>query len=307
MSASTEIEVPAEHPVTITHPDKLLWPEAGITKLGYVRYLAQVAPVMLPHLQDRLLTMIRFPDGIHGHSFYQKDAPAGTPEWVRTEAVWSPDRQERIHYVVVDSVATLLWLANIGCLELHVGFSTVGKPNEPTSVAFDLDPTAPGFERVRTVAMCLHELLGRLDLPHAVKTSGATGLQLFIPLAPGHTYEQTRVFTRAVAEYALKRLPHLVTLERRVKDRGDKVYVDYLQHGATRTLIAPYSPRARREATVSAPLTFLELGRGSRPEDFTLHNMPRRVHERGDLLQCGPGADLRPIVSFLQRRPAPAW
>ncbi|MCL6515523.1 non-homologous end-joining DNA ligase [Alicyclobacillus sp.] len=305
MTGRQPLTLPAEHPVTVTHPDKLLWPEAGITKLDYIQYLIAVAPVMIPYLRDRPLTMIRFPDGIHGHGFFQKDAPAGTPAWVRTAAVWSSDRGEVIRHVVVDSVATLLWLANIGCLEMHVGFSTLRRPREPTAVAFDLDPSVPGFDRVRTVALVLHRLFERLELPHAVKTSGATGLQLFIPLAPGHGYDETRVFTRAVAQYALRQLPNLVTLERRVKDRGDRVYVDYLQHGATRTLIAPYSARGRREATVSTPITFRELEDGCRPEDFTLFNVPERVRRWGDRMQCGPGVDLKPLVRFLERHPVP--
>ncbi|MDQ0188574.1 non-homologous end-joining DNA ligase [Alicyclobacillus cycloheptanicus] len=299
------MQVEAEHPVLITNPEKLLWPEAGVTKAQYMQYLVNVAPWLLAHLRDRPITMIRFPHGIHGHSFYQKDAPQGAPEWVRTVPLWSDDRGEYIHPVVVDSVATLLWLANLACLEMHVGFATLQRPMTPTSIAFDLDPTVPGFEPVREVAMALHEVLEGLGLPHVPKTSGATGVQVFIPLAnldngAGHSYEETRLFTAAVATYLEQKLPRIVTLERLKKHRGDKVYVDYLQHGHHRTLIAPYSARATVHATVSTPLTWSELAGGAVPEQFTVHNVPSRLRKIGDLMNVGPGVRLEQITSVLK-------
>jgi bifunctional non-homologous end joining protein LigD len=297
------MQLMAEFPVTVTHPDKLLWPKAGITKAQYMQYLAQVAPYMLPYLRRRPLTMIRYPDGVDGHSFYQKDCPAGKPEWVTTAAIWSADRKAEIHYVLVDSVATLLWLANLGCLELHVGFATVDLPEEPTHVAFDLDPSVPGFESVRQVALQLHQLLQRLGLPCVAKTSGATGLQVFIPLAPGHRFADTRVFTKAVAKYLQETMPNVVTLERLTKNRGHKVYVDYPQHGHNRTLIAPYSARATDRATVSTPLRWSELMTGAVPEQFTIHSVPNRLRAVGDLMDCGEGVVLGEIVSFLRRHP----
>lgn len=299
------MEIQAEHPVAVTHPDKLLWPEAGVTKAQYMQYLVDVAPWMLGHLRDRPITMIRFPHGIRRHSFYQKDAPPGAPEWVRTVPVWSEDREDFIHPIIVDSVSTLLWIANLACLEIHVGFATIRRPSVPTSVAFDLDPTVPGFEPVREVALRLHELLAGLGLPHVAKTSGATGLQIFVPLANGageasHSYRDTRVFTSAVATWLEHKLPRLVTLERLKKHRGDKVYVDYLQHGDHRTLIAPYSARATVHATVSAPLTWSELDDGALPEHFTVLNMGARVARTGDLMNVGPGIDLAEINQFLK-------
>lgn len=298
------MEIQAEYPVVITHPDKLLWPQAGVTKARYMRYLAEAAPWLLFHLRDRTVTMIRFPKGVGGHFFYQKDVPQGAPEWVSTVPVWSEDRADYIHPVVVDSVATLLWLANLGALELHVGFGTVNHPQVPTSVAFDLDPTVPGFERVREVALVLHELLRDLGLPHVPKTSGATGLQVFIPLANvrgvEHDYESTRSFTTAVAQYLRHRLPRTVTLERFKKNRGNKVYVDYPQHGENRTLIAAYSARATKFATVSTPLTWLEIERGAVPEDFTVLNVADRLRQIGDLMNCGPGVQIPEITRFLQ-------
>jgi bifunctional non-homologous end joining protein LigD len=297
------VEIAAEYPVKVTNPNKLLWPDAGITKVGYMQYLAEVAPYMLPHLKGRPLTMIRFPDGVNGHSFYQKDAPQGTPEWVKTVARWSSDRNDDLHSVLVDSIATLLWLANIGCLEMHIGFTTIDHPDQPTHIAFDLDPSVPGFEPVREVAMCLHELLDGLGLPHVAKTSGATGLQVFLPLAQGYSFADTRLFTKAVADYLASTLSRIVTLERLKKNRGNKVYVDYPQHGSTRTLIAPYSARATKRATVSTPLRWSELAAGAVPTDFTIHSVPNRLQRVGDLMDIGPGIALEDIVSFLRRQP----
>lgn len=296
------MQLTAEHPVQITNPDKLLWPEAGITKLEYIRYLVDVSPWLLPHLREKPLTVIRFPNGVNDASFYQKDLPQGAPDWVTTTPIWSPDREDHIHYILVDSVATLMWLGNLASLEFHVGFTTVMAPDLPTAVAFDLDPTAPGFEPVREVGMALHDILSRLELPHVAKTSGATGIQVFIPLQRGPTFDETRLFTETVAKYLEASLPKVVTLERLKKNRGEKVYVDYLQHGQGRTLIAPYSPRARREATVSTPIFWHELEEGCVPEDFTLPKTPLRLQQHGDLLNSASPVDLGPLLQFLARR-----
>lgn len=297
------MQVVAEHPVEITNPDKLLWPERGVTKATFIKYLIDVSPWLLPHLQSRPLTVIRYPDGIHGHGFYQRNAPRGTPDWVRTTPSWSEDRKDVIHYVVVDSLSTLIWLGNLACLEFHVGFTTLMQTQHPTAVAFDLDPTVPGFDRVREVALALHRLLNRLGLPHIPKTSGATGLQVFIPLVQGHSYEDTRIFTKAIAQYLLSQLPGIVTLERLTRNREDKVYIDYPQHGASRTLIAPYSPRARANATVSTPLQWEELERGATPEEYTVFNVPQRLNRIGDPLAVHNQASLHEITQFLQRHP----
>jgi bifunctional non-homologous end joining protein LigD len=295
------MQIDAEYPVMVTNPDKPLWPELNITKLDYMHYLVTVAPSMLNHLRNRALTMIRYPHGIHGHSFYQKDAAVGTPDWVTTVPIWSTDRKDVIHYVVVDSIATLLWLANLGCLEMHVGFATVEEPDRPTSIAFDLDPTVPGFEPVREIGLAIHDLLTQLKLPHVAKTSGATGLQIFVPIRPEYDFAATKVFTKAVTDYVAQRLPALVTLERLTKNRGTKVYVDYPQHGQNRTLIAPYSTRANEQAKVSTPIGWSELERGCVPEDFTLLTVPSRLTKYGDLMDCGPPATLEEIMKFLQQ------
>jgi bifunctional non-homologous end joining protein LigD len=297
------MELVAEHVVKISRPEKVLWPESGFRKIDLIKYYVNVSPYLLRHLKDKPITMIRCPDGIDKHHFYQKNAPIPTPDWVTIVDVPSDGKTDVLHTVIVDSVATLLWLGNLGCIEIHIGFNPYQSPSSPEWLAFDLDPSVPGFERVVQVALSLHELLERLSLPNIAKTSGATGLQVFVPLAPGHTYAQTRVFSEAVAQYMQAVLPNDVTLERLTKERGQKVYFDYMQHGRGRTLIAPYSPRATRYGSVSTPVTWTELQQGAKPEDFTLQNVPHRLEQMGDLFggDMGVGVDLQPTVRFLHR------
>lgn len=295
------MELVAEHTVHITNPNKILWPEEGITKAHLLDYLVRMSPYLLRHLAHRPLTAIRCPDGIDKHQFYQKDAPVPTPAWVTTVAVPSAKTEKVLQMVVVDSVATLLWLGNLGCIEFHVGFDKLDTPNQPEWLALDLDPTVPGFEPVRAVAICIHDLLRRLDVPHVAKTSGATGIQIYVPLRRHVNYEQTRLFTKAIADYVVTKQPTVATVERLTKNRSDKVYIDYIQHGARRTLIAPYSLRARNHAMVSTPMTTAELSGTATPSDFTLQTVPERVARLGDLLAFDQPYDIRPITAFLQK------
>ncbi|GIM48056.1 DNA polymerase domain-containing protein [Collibacillus ludicampi] len=292
-----------EHPVRVTNLDKVLWPEAGITKAEYIQYIIQMASYLIPHLKNRPLTVIRFPDGIHAHSFYQKNAPKETPKWVNTYPVWSEESKRTIHYMLANDTSTLIWLANHACIELHPWFSQIQAPNSPTNIAFDLDPSVPGFEKVREVALRLKEVLDDLGLPSYPKTSGASGIQIFIPLALGFSYEDTRMITSFIGRFMAEKYPKIITVERMVKDRGDKVYIDYLQHAPNKTLIAPYSARAVAKACVSAPLTWEELQKGVVPEDFTIVNMVSRVNTLGDLFAplTRPGVDIGELLQLIRQ------
>lgn len=296
-----------EHPIRVTHIEKKLWPEAGITKGDYIQYMIQMAPVLIPHLQDRPLTVIRYPNGIHGESFYQKNAPRETPDWVQTYPVWSDDSQRTIRYILANNTSTLIWLANQTCIELHPWYSKIDAPHFPTNIAFDLDPTVPGFEKVREVALRLKEVLDGLGLPAFPKTSGATGLQVFIPLASGFSYEDTRVLTSFIGKYMVQKYPRITTVERLIKDRGDKVYIDFRQHAPHKTLIAPYSARGVKEASVSAPVTWGELENGVLPADFTILNMGSRIRSLGDLFAplTKQGVDIGEILQFIRSHSFP--
>jgi bifunctional non-homologous end joining protein LigD len=300
----------AEHPVKVTNLDKVLWPEVGVTKGEYIQYMIEMSPILLPHYRDRLLTVIRFPNGIHAKSFYQKNIPDNSPEWLRTHGVWSEDSEREIQYLLANDTATLLWLANQAAMELHPSYATVQNLDEPTNIAFDLDPTVKGvdiagFKKACRVALILKEVLDDLGMPSYPKTSGATGLQVFVPIARGYNFDETRLITHFVGRYIADRAPDLVTIERLKKNRGDKVYFDYLQHYKGKTLSGPYTPRAVDTAAVSAPLTWDEIRAGVTPGQFNIRTMPGRIRELGDLFEpmSRPGIEIKEILHFIKYHP----
>lgn len=286
--------------ITITNPEKMLFPAAGISKWDYVLHLTRLAPYLLPHCRRRFLTTIRYPDGTAGEFFYQKNVPIHAPEWITTA------REGQVTYIVLEDTPTLIWLANLACLEFHLSFHLVDDPDHPPELVFDLDPSVEGFDRVMEVALLTREVLNHLELDAWVKTSGATGLQLYIPLKERFSFEQTRKVSRFIARYLAEKHPGLITLERLKKNRGDKVYFDYLQHWRGKSLIAPYSPRAKDKATVSTPLEWSELRPGLSPDQFTLPVIHRRLAEKKDLFQPLLSRenrfDLAGILEFVERK-----
>lgn len=280
--------------IRITHPEKVLWPDAGLTKWDYVLYLVQLAPFLLRHAQNRLLTTIRFPDGINGKSFYQKNVPIYAPPWIDRV------RWKDTTYVLLNRPETLIWLANQACLEFHVSFSFYGE-DVVRALVFDLDPNECDFPQVAEAALLIREELAALELECYVKTSGATGLQLFVPIEPC-SYEAARQANRFFATYFVGKYPHLFTAERQVKKRGRKVYFDYLQMWRGKSLICAYSPRARPGAPVSVPLKWVELENGVRPEQFCLETIGQRLAREGDLflpLAEHPGHPIRPLLRLI--------
>ncbi|HJV46404.1 MAG TPA: non-homologous end-joining DNA ligase [Bacillota bacterium] len=264
--------------VHITNPKKALWPELEIHKLDYIRYLIEMAPYILPYTTNRLLTTIRFPNGIHGKSFYQKNVPEHAPEWLQVYSY------RDTNYIVASNLPTLVWLGNQASLELHVTFNLINQPSQPTELVFDLDPTdVEDYSLVLETSCRIKEILDSLGLYSQPKTSGATGIQIYLPIATRYSYEETRQLNKFIAQYIEGKYPHLVTLERLVKNRGTKLYFDYLQHWEGKTLPAPYSARARTAASVSAPVTWEEVYQGFHPTDFTLRNMKERIDKMGDL------------------------
>lgn len=288
----------AEYELEISNPDKLLFSQVGITKWDYVLYLSQLAPYLLPYTQNRLLTTIRYPDGVDQEHFYQKNCPKKRPSYVETVGV------DETEYILLNNLPTLLWLANLACLEFHVSFHLAQQLDTPTEIVFDLDPSTPEFGPVQETALRLQELLQSLGLTAFPKTSGASGIQIYIPIENRYSFEQTRKVTHFIAQYLAERYSSFITVERFVKDRGEKVYVDYLQHWTRKTLISPYSPRARSVASVSTPIEWSELERIQSPSDFTLPLMVERVRQKGDLfapILQGPKQSLDDILSFIER------
>jgi len=298
-TAAKEYELSLDsHTLTITNPYKPLWPDAQVTKLDYIHYLLRVASPLLAYAKDRLLTVIRYPHGIGDKHFYQKNAPDYAPSWIRT-SLW-----EQTRYVLCNDQATLIWMANQAALEWHVSFHRA-HDEIPTELVFDLDPSTDDFSVVIEAALLLKESLDELHLPSVVKTSGASGLQIYVPIELRYSFEQTREVGQFIASYLVNKHPKLLTIERLVKNRGTKLYIDYLQHWRGKTLPAPYSTRARPQATVSTPLDWEEVPH-IHPTDFTVHNVPSRLQAKGDRFAAISAprqrSSLDAILSFLQAR-----
>ncbi|PTX59945.1 bifunctional non-homologous end joining protein LigD [Melghirimyces profundicolus] len=282
--------------IKISNPDKRLFPDW--TKWEWILHLTRLAPYLLPYARGRYLTTIRYPDGVEGKSFYQKNIPSHAPEWV--QSVRSGD----VRYILLQDAPTLIWLGNLASLEFHVSFDRAERPGYPTELVFDIDPSVKDFQAVMETALLTREALSSMDLDGVVKTSGATGLQIYVPIQPRFSFEQTRRISEFLARYLRDRHPSLITLERKVKNRGHRVYFDYLQHWKGKSLITAYSPRARREATVSVPLEWVELKPGLTPQDFTLETVHQRLEEKGDLFapisRPNHRYDLSDILRFLR-------
>lgn len=285
--------------IKITNPEKPLFSKVGITKWEYILTCARLAPFLLRYTRNRLLTTIRFPHGVDGESFYQKNVPTVHPEFIETHQVG------KTRYILLNNLPTLIWLSNLACLEFHVSFHTIDQPLIPTELVFDIDPSVEDFAKVVEVALLIRDCINGLGLDGVVKTSGASGLQLYVPLVPKYPFEETRKVGKFIAEYLAQQHPHLVTVERMVKNRGEKVYIDYLQHWNHKTLIAPYSPRATKEATVSTPLKWEEMTNQLTPKQFTLQTVIKRLEDVGDLFeplyQENAGYKLDDILSFIHR------
>ncbi|MEF3351650.1 non-homologous end-joining DNA ligase [Paenibacillus sp. GYB006] len=280
--------------LTITNPDKPLWPEAGVTKAIYLQKLAELSPYLLTYCRNRLLTTIRYPHGVHGEFFYQKNAPEPLPPFVQTAV------HEKINYVVLNGLPELLWLGNLAALEFHPSLHAVGS-SLPCEWMIDLDPTLQEEPRIMEAAHIVSQVLSSLGVQSVPKTSGATGVQIIVPISKGITFEQLRMLGHFVGRYVCEKHPKLFTLERLKKDRGDKIYFDYLQHYGGKTLAAPYTPRAREQATVSTPLLWEEVARDVSPKDFTLLNIGARLAEKGDLIAALPAQPLEPLLAHLAK------
>jgi bifunctional non-homologous end joining protein LigD len=268
--------------VELTNLGKIFWPEDGYTKGDLVEYYRAVAPWLLAYLRDRPLVLVRHPDGIHGKSFYQKNAPEWTAEWVRTVGLWSEDTQREIDYFVCDDVESLLYVINSGAIPLHVWSSRVATLGQPDWCVLDLDPKEAPFTDVVRVARVLRDVCEEIELPTFVKTSGSTGLHVLVPLGRQLTWEHGRALAELLARVVVRKLPEIATIERVVGKRGGKVYVDYVQNGRGRLIVAPFSARPLPGAPVSTPLRWREVTRSLDPTRFTIASLARRMRSLGE-------------------------
>jgi bifunctional non-homologous end joining protein LigD len=270
--------------VHLTNLTKLFWPERGHTKRDLLQYYADVAPFLLPHLADRAMVMKRYPNGAAGDFFFMKRAPVPRPEWIETCAIAHASGSV-IDFPIVQDLASLLWLVNLGCIDLNPWYARCDDVDRPDFLHFDLDPV-PGatFEQVRDTALTVRDGLAKLGMKPFAKTTGSKGIHVYVAIERGPTQKQVWGFAKRFA-FALAGLhPALVTTEYRIAKRPrDRVLVDYNQNAWGRTLASVYSPRPRPLATVSTPVSWDELEAGAGIDDFRLDNVPARLRERGDL------------------------
>jgi bifunctional non-homologous end joining protein LigD len=277
----------AEHRIEFTNLDKVFWPEDGYTKGDLIGYYDKIAPYLIPHLLDRPLVFERFPNGIHGKSFYQKDAPDHTPEWIRTQEIWSADVERHIRYFIGADHDQLVYVANTGNIQHNPWMSRVQHLDYPDYLVFDLDPVEAPFPTVQQVAIVLKGVLDELGLRGYPKTSGATGIHVHLPVLENtFTYEDVRVFAQAIASIVVQRIPEYATIERVVRRRkAHEVYVDYLQNIRGKTVASVYSPRPRPGAPVSTPLKWEEFKKPIDPNAFTIKTVFKRLDKYGDLFE----------------------
>ncbi|CAM3742015.1 DNA ligase D [Mesobacillus zeae] len=287
--------------IEVTHPDKPLWENPYITKLDYTYFLREISPHMLPFLKNRLLTVIRYPHGTSGEAFYQKNRPDYAPDFIRSE------KSEGIDYLVCDDLKTLLWLGNQIAIEFHIPFQTIGN-EEPDEIVFDLDPPSrEHFHLAVKAALLIKEVLDMLGLESFIKTSGNKGLQIYIPLPSRQfSYEETRLFTSFIADYLVSKDPDSFTVERLKKNRGSRLYVDYVQHAAGKTIICPYSPRGSERANVAAPLFWEEVNESLSSDHFKLPDIVSRTKSKGcpfqSYFEAKSRQDFGSVLGFLKRR-----
>lgn len=285
----------------LTNLDKVFWPEEGYTKGDLIDYYRAVAPVILPHLKDRPQSLRRSPNGIEGESFFQKDVGDIVPDWVKTVEVRSESEEKEIRYMLCQDEAALVWMANLGCIEINPWNSRYQNPDNPDYVVLDLDPLDIDFRYVVEAALATREILDQAGAKGYCKTSGATGLHIYIPVQAKYSTEQVQQFAHLINMLVHARIPKTTSLERMPAKRSRKVYLDFLQNRRGQTMAAAYCIRPRRGATVSAPLGWDEVGESLDPAMFHIRNMPQRVREKGDLWKpvIGKGIDMEKCLERL--------
>ncbi|MEO6133710.1 MAG: non-homologous end-joining DNA ligase, partial [Ginsengibacter sp.] len=291
--------------VTVSHPDKIYFPEDNVTKLDVVNYYVSMADYILPYLKGRPEALLRNPNGIHAKGFFHKDAAENVPSFVKSEVVHSESNDKEIDYIVCDNLATLVYMNNLGCIEINPWHSSVKALDKPDYLMIDIDPSEKNsFDQVVEAALMVKEILDKAGAVSFCKTSGATGLHVFVPTGKKYTYEQVKDFAYIVCMLAQEQLTDFTTLERNLKKRGNKhIYMDYLQNRRGQTIASAYSLRPKVGATVSTPLLWEEVKKGLSPSQFTIHNIEDRVKKMGDLFGgvLGKGIDLKKCLTNLNQ------
>ncbi|HET7226314.1 MAG TPA: DNA ligase D [Candidatus Eisenbacteria bacterium] len=293
---------PEPREVRLTNLRKVFWPDDGYTKGDLVAYYDAVAPLMLRYLRDRPAVLTRYPDGIAGKSFFQKDAPVYVPDWIRTEPVYSRDSDRDIRFFVIDDPLALRYVANLGTIPIHMWSARCGSLERPDWLVIDFDPKGAPFAHVVECARALHALLDEIGLPGYPKTSGATGLHVLIPLGRRYTHDECRTFARLLATLTHEARPEISTLARPLHARAGRVYVDWGQNGHGITIVAPYSLRPLPGAPASCPLKWSEVNGKLDPKRFTIRTLPERFERMEDPLAgvLGEGVDIAAAVAAIE-------
>jgi bifunctional non-homologous end joining protein LigD len=294
----TQVRSVGGHELKFTNLSKIYWPKEKITKRDMINYYYQVAPYILPYIKDRPQTLNRYPHGINGESFYQKDVKGKVPGWMTTFPYHSETDGRDKEFLVCSDEASLLYIAALGCIEINPWSSRIQSPDNPDWCIIDLDPDKNPFDQVVRAAQVTKDVLDNFDIPGYCKTSGSTGLHIYIPLGAKYTYEDSKEFGRKIVKLVHAELPSFTSIERLTEKRKGKLYLDFLQNRPQATVAGPYSLRPKPGAPVSAPLHWDEVKKGLRIQDFNIFNMMDRLKETGDLFKgvMGKGINLEKIL-----------
>lgn len=298
----TQVKIINGHELKFNHLSKVFWPDEGFTKRDLLNYYYQIAPYILPYLKGRPQSLNRFPNGIEGLSFYQKDVTHTAPEWIKKFPYHTSEGEDK-NFLVVQNEYDLFWMANLGAIEMNPWNSTIEKPDYPTWCIIDIDPTEKNtFEQVIETALITKQVFDSLKIESYCKTSGASGIHIYIPMGSKYTYDQCQQFARMIATQVNYLLPKMTSIERLTVNRNDKIYVDFLQNRPKATLAAPYSIRPQPYAPVSMPLHWEEVKKGLKPQHFTLKNAIQRIKSEGDLFKpvLGKGINLDRALKLLK-------
>lgn len=294
----TQVRIVNKHPLKFTNLSKIYWPDNHITKRDLLNYYYQAAPYILPYLKNRPQSLNRHPNGINGAGFYQKDVTGKVPDWIETYKYHSKGDANDRHFLVCTDEASLLYMVSLGCIELNPWSSKTQTPDNPDWCIIDLDPDKNSFDQVITAAQITHQILESMKIPSFCKTSGSTGIHIYIPLGAKYTFDQSKEFARIIVSQVYKEIPGYTSMERMKSKRGNKMYLDFLQNRPQATIAAPYSLRPKPGATVSMPLHWDEVRKGLKMSDFTIFNAIDRLKKEGDIFKpvLGKGINLEKIV-----------
>ena len=290
-----------DHELKLTNLKKIFWIKEGIKKGDLLNYYYKMLPYIMPYMKDRPQSLNRFPNGINGESFYQKNMAGKVDKWIKTFRRVSESSNESKDFMICSNEASLIYMINLGCIELNPWHSRVQTPNYPDWSVIDLDPGKISFDKVIETAIVVKKVLDTLQVPSFPKTSGSTGIHIYVPLGAKYNYEQSKQFAELVANLTHEELPGFTSLVRNPEKRKDKIYIDYLQNRPIQTICSPYSVRPKAGATVSAPLHWNEIKKGLSMQQFTLHSIYDRVQQEGDLFEgtLDKGIDLNKVLKAL--------